>query len=290
MQQAKSDKMQADAEGNAFAKQENARKFNSKVAQPMQQAKSDKMEADAVKARVLSNYEEYKQTQFNNKFQEDVAGPTLRLKRSNNVNMNKCTDFTPFGLATGDGRAYTEANGIRTGGFAIGGECAHNQPPVSDTGNGYFSTYFNYVWDGSFLEETLTSMGIFTDREHRYGYDYFFKNYIQDNPGAKAAELTQEKWNKMSMADKAPHMKEFHRLYPSVGGVTLSAKPSGGGFDVTDQNGRILGEYHGVFHPHSASRLPQNFWQNIEYADGIKPLAAQHPVFGGGMQGFQAEK
>ena len=219
-----------------------------------------------------------------------MAGPTLRLKRSNNVNMNKCTDFTPFGLATGDGRAYTEANGIRTGGFAIGGECAHNQPPVSDTGNGYFSTYFNYVWDGSFLEETLTSMGIFTDREHRYGYDYFFKNYIQDNPGAKAAELTQEKWNKMSMADKAPHMKEFHRLYPSVGGVTLSAKPSGGGFDVTDQNGRILGEYHGVFHPHSASRLPQNFWQNIEYADGIKPLAAQHPVFGGGMQGFQAEK
>ena len=289
-QQAKSDKMQADAEGNAFAKQENARKFNSKVIQPMQQAKSDKMEADAVKARVLSDYEEYKQTQFNNKFQEDVAGSALRRERGINVNMNKCVDFTPFGLATGDGRAYSEANGIRTGGFAIGGECAHNQPPVSETGNGYFSTYFNYVWDGSFLEETLTSMGRLTDPEHRYGYDYFFKNYIQDNQGAKDAELTQEKWNKMSMADKAPHMKEFHRLYPSVGGVTLSAKPSGGGFDVTDQNDRILGEYHGRFDPHSASRLPQNFWQNIEYADGITPLAAQHPVFGGGMQGVQAEK
>ena len=233
---------------------------------------------------VQTQVDEAKTAQFKNDFQADVAEPTLRSKRANNIHLSKCADFTPFGLVTGDGRMVNEANGFRTeGGFAVDGECAVPHPPASDTGGGFISTYANYILDGEWFDDTANGMLRLSDPNHRYGYDYFFKNYIQENPNALDAKLTQEQWNGMSMADKAPYMQEFHRLYPSIGGVSVSAKPSGGGFHVTDQNGRIIGEYNGRIDPHSTSRLPADWWENIKYADGITPLERQHPVYGGGV-------
>lgn len=286
IQEAYGDKMQADAEGNAFASARNVENFERDGIRPVQKERGNKMQADAVNARVLADYKQYTQAQSKRDFQKDVAEPTLRQKRTTSVPVSKCVDFTPFGIVTGDGRMVTELSGLATdGGFSTDGQCLHNQPPAADTGGGFLSTYLSHVWDGTWLDETARSMSKVTDTEHKYGYDYFFKNYIQNNPEAKAANLTQDSWNTMDMAQKSTYMKEFHRLHPSVDVLLFDPQTDHqGGVNVVDQDGRILGRYSGPFDPHSASRLPANWYTQIEYADGVTPLYREHNVRGGGLQ------
>ena len=226
-----------------------------------------------------------KKAAFQREFAKNVQMRYHRVKNSIPRPMVSCAEFTVFSVVQGDGSMVTAANGVPVAsGFSTDGRCQHAAPPDIDRSKGFVDTYLNYYAYGDWFTDTVSHMFHLTDETHQYGYDYFFKNYIQEQSEAKAAGLTQKKWNEMSVIEKAPHMKEFHRNHPSVSGLSLSANQSGGGFQVINaSNGDVIGEYKGDYDPYSSNKLPPNWTKDIKYADNVTPLHRQHPISGGGL-------
>jgi hypothetical protein len=252
---------------DAMAKGVRRRKaFERDVVRPVQEATSNELAE-------MANMREEMDAKIQMGFKKDVIEAVETEKQKVYIPVVACADLTWFGIPYDH---QSLVNGKQDSNFlAHGGQCAFSSPP--NEGEGYVSTVLQNLMTGRQMTDVVSNMVSFMNPNKKYGYDYFFKVFIQSQ--AEASGMTYTEWNSKNQFDKKPFMDRVMDYMPQVDRFT--ARETLDGVELY-LNGRHMGYYHGDYDPMSSQPFGESGFQS-KYIEGLEDWRLGPRIQGGGI-------
>jgi hypothetical protein len=247
-------------------RQRNRMAFERDVVRPVQEATSNELAERA-------NMRQEMDTKIQMGFKKDVIEAVETEKQKVYIPIVACADLTWFGIPYDH---QSLVNGKQDSNFlAHGGQCAFSSPP--NEGDGYVSTVLRNLMTGRQMTDVFSNMVSFTNPNKKYGYDYFFKVFIQ--PQAEASGMTYSEWISKNQFEKKPFMDRAMDYMPQVDRFTARETPDGVELYL---NGRHMGYYHGDYDPMSSQPFGKSGFQS-KYIEGLEGWRLGPRILGGGI-------